>query len=394
MAGRAHERGAVVELARRRPSARGRRWRRRPSSAAVQRAVGVEGVGIEPAGAAVADGALERVEVRGRVRELELVARGRARGDGRHSARGRPASSSARRWRRAARDDSGCSRGARCARKRSSVQSPVMGCAHSRHGPTGRAETPIYGARFARARRRNIAYAAVSHVGPRVAAVAVAVAYLAMAPRVVNGDGLGYLKAALVGHALPGAPRVRAAARGSSPAEPARRGRWSCCGRRARERARGGAGGVDAVLAGAAALGERRGGVGGDRRIRARRGARCRRAATSSPTRRRWRRSSAPGGAPIGSGRSARGLLCAAAALMHVENLLFVRRVRAPRRRPARARSPSSRSPAQWSRSRYASGAARRTASAGCRARRTACTTRVRWTTPFVAVYGACKALV
>src|SRR3954470_18295537 len=30
-----------------------------------------------------------------------------------------------------------------------------------------------------------------------LAAVAVAVAYLAMAPRVVNGDGLGYLKAAL-----------------------------------------------------------------------------------------------------------------------------------------------------------------------------------------------------
>src|SRR5438270_10856191 len=37
-----------------------------------------------------------------------------------------------------------------------------------------------------------------------LAAVAVAVAYLAMAPVVVNGDGLGYLKAALSGTLYPG----------------------------------------------------------------------------------------------------------------------------------------------------------------------------------------------
>src|SRR5947209_7861721 len=37
-----------------------------------------------------------------------------------------------------------------------------------------------------------------------LATVAVAVVYLAMAPRVVNGDGLGYLKAALAGTLYPG----------------------------------------------------------------------------------------------------------------------------------------------------------------------------------------------
>jgi hypothetical protein len=40
--------------------------------------------------------------------------------------------------------------------------------------------------------------------GPAVIAVATVAAYLAAAPRVVNGDGLGYLKAALAGGLYPG----------------------------------------------------------------------------------------------------------------------------------------------------------------------------------------------
>ena len=90
-------------------------------------------------------------------------------------------------------------------------------------------------------------------------AVGPAAVYLALAPAVVNGDGLGYLKAALAGTIYPGhlayVPLLALLAKIAR----ADRGRWSCCGRRASRGAGGGVGGVGAGGDRAARFGADRG---------------------------------------------------------------------------------------------------------------------------------------
>ncbi len=365
MAGRAHEGGAVVELAggdleREIDGGAGGQKRRRPG------AVRVEGVGVEPAGAALADGALERIEVCGRVRELELGACRRARSDA-HTARRQPRGG-----------ERGVDRGhalgtLRVLARGAMRQEALVGdqpCSHARHSSI----------------RCRVA------MWPRaLAAVAVAVAYLAMAPRVVNGDGLGYVKAALAGALYPGhlayvpllgvVARVAGVARPAELVWPARV--WSAIaaalaawlvGDLARRRHGSEAAAWAAMLGMAASWGTLSAGSDVE--------------------------SYAPAlGALVGAlwladrqWPVAAGLACAAATLLHIENLLFV---------PVCALVVADR------RARLivvaTAGAAIATAYAIVLPAHGVAWLAgashglhypLRWSTPFVAVYGACKALV
>ncbi len=229
-----------------------------------------------------------------------------------------------------------------------------------------------------------------------LAAVAVAVAYLAMAPRVVNGDGLGYLKAALAGTLYPGhlayVPLLAAVAKLVGATRPVQL-LWP-----ARV--------VSAAAAALAAL------------------------ALSSLARRRWQSDAAAWAALAGFAASwgalsagsdvesyapalgalaaalwcadrgrpiASGVCCAAATLLHVENVLFVPVCAlvvaegAPlvdRRRVVLVAAAALPIATAYALVLPAHGLAwLGGASHGLRY-------PLRWTTPAVAVYGACKALV
>lgn len=223
---------------------------------------------------------------------------------------------------------------------------------------------------------------------PLVVAVGSAVAYLAMAPRVVNGDGLGYLKAALAGTIYPGhvayVPLLAAVARVTGATRPIEL-LWPAR--------------VVSAISAALAV-----------------------ALIGSLARRRWQAPEAAWAASLGLAASwgtlaagsdvesyapalaalvvalwladrqravAAGLACAAAALFHVENVLFVPVAALLVERRARllvaAALPIA---AVYGALLPAHGVAWLAgASHGLHY-------PLRWSTPFVAVYGACKALV
>lgn len=239
---------------------------------------------------------------------------------------------------------------------------------------------------------------------PAAIAVATAVAYLALAPAVVNGDGLGYLKAALDGTIYPGhvgyVPLLTGLGRLSGATRPvellwparvvsAAAAALAVAGVGALGRRRfGAAAGVAAALGLAASWGTLSAGSDVE---------------TYAPA------MAALVGALLCAERQrpvAAGLCCAAAALLHVENVAFVpvaallvgRRARDGATAPA----PEWRAGAMAT---VAAAAALPVAAAyGVLVARHGLAWMggashglhypLRWTTPFVALYGACKALV
>ncbi|HEX6838463.1 MAG TPA: glycosyltransferase family 39 protein, partial [Polyangia bacterium] len=221
-----------------------------------------------------------------------------------------------------------------------------------------------------------------------LAAVAVAVAYLAMAPVVVNGDGLGYLKAALAGTLYPGhlayVPLLAAVGKlvgATRPVEllwPARivsalaaaKAAWlvgDVARRRFGERAA-----WAAMLGFAVSWGVLS--EGSDVESYA--------PALAALVAALW---CADRQRPVAS-----GLLCAAATLFHVENVLFVPvcALVVERRRALVVAAAALPVAAAYALVLPAHGVAWLAgASHGLRY-------PLRWSTPFVAVYGACKALV
>ena len=197
MAGRTHEGGAVVELATGdephevEHAARGQQ-RRRP------RAVGKEGVGIEEAAAALADGRFERVEIIGAVHGQKLGARGRTRGDA-------ATAGDETGVRQRALDGDEPLRTLRMLARRHMVAKALVGEKAGSHArqysircrapmlPSLPGSRPRLSARVPTQSRASLVIALVGAAG-----------YLALAPSVVNGDGLGYLKAALAGTIYPG----------------------------------------------------------------------------------------------------------------------------------------------------------------------------------------------
>ena len=226
-----------------------------------------------------------------------------------------------------------------------------------------------------------------------LAAVAVAVAYLAMAPRVVNGDGLGYLKAALAGTLYPGhlgyvpllalVGKVVGATRPIQLLWPARvvsavcaaKGAWlagDIARRRAADERSGNAAAWAAMLGLAASWGALSAGSDVASSAPAL-GALC--AALWCADRQR----------PIAS-----GLVCAAAVLLHVENVLFVGVCFfvVARRRALVVAAAALPVAAAYALVLPAHGVAwLGAASHGLHY-------PLRWWTPAVAIYGACKALV
>ncbi|MGZ3438513.1 MAG: hypothetical protein ACXVDD_03315 [Polyangia bacterium] len=220
-------------------------------------------------------------------------------------------------------------------------------------------------------------------------AVVAAVAYLAMAPRVVNGDGLGYLKAALAGTLYPGhlayVPLLTAIAKlvgATRPVEllwPARVLSAAAAalaialvGSIAERRAGARAAGIAASVGLAASWGALS--AGSDVESYA--------PALGALVAALWL---ADRQRPIAS-----GLLCAAATLLHVENVLFVpvAALVCERRRGWLLAAAALPIAAAYAAVLPAHGVGWIAgASHGLRY-------PLRWTTPFVALYGACKALV